>query len=62
MELGVTEGGGVRRQNTLFKIATKQYLGHLMILGGGGWGGQNALFKIAAKQCSRLLMMLGFDT
>ena len=36
----------VRGQNALFKIATKQYLGRLMILEGGG---QNALFKIAAK-------------
>ena len=31
-------GGGVRGQNALLKIVTKQYLGHLMILkvvGGG---------------------------
>ena len=41
------------------KIATKQYLGRLMILEGGGV--QNALFKIAVKQCLRLLMMLDFD-
>ena len=32
------EGGGVlvRGQNASFKIAMKQYLGRLMILGGGG--------------------------
>ena len=36
-------------QNALFKIASKQYLGHLMTLEGGGR--QNALLKIAAKQC-----------
>ena len=38
MKLGVPVGGGgvlVRGQNALFKIATKQYLGHLMILEGG---------------------------
>ena len=45
-------------QNSLFKIATKQYLGFLMILKGGV---QNALFKKAAKQCLRLLMMLNYD-
>ena len=28
-----TKGGGA--QNALFKIAAKQYFGHLMILGGG---------------------------
>ena len=40
MELGVPEGGRllVRGQNALFKIATKQYLGHLMILEGGSCG------------------------
>ena len=33
-------GGGERKQNALFKIALKQYLGHLMTLwfGGGGKG------------------------
>ena len=31
---GLRGGGGGK--NALFKIATKQYLGHLMILGGGG--------------------------
>ena len=31
---GIRNGGGV--QNALFKIAMKQYLGHLMILEGGG--------------------------
>ena len=61
MELGEPKGGGgLRGQNALFKIATKQYLGQLIILEGGG--GQNALFKIAAKQCLRILMMLDFDT
>ena len=57
-------GGGVRGQNALLKIVTKQYLGHLMILEvvWGGWGGPDALFKIAAKQCLRILMMLDCDT
>ena len=32
MELGVHKGGGL---NALFKIAMKQYLGHLMLIGGG---------------------------
>ena len=40
------EGGG-GSQNTLIKIATKQYLGHLMMLKVGKWC-QNALFKIDA--------------
>ena len=48
----------LQKQNALIKIATKQYLGCLMILEGGM---QNALFKIAAKQCLRPLMMLDFD-
>ena len=47
----------VRGQNALFKIAMKQYLGRLVLLGGG----QNALFEIAAKQRLRILMMLDFD-
>ena len=44
MELGVPKGGGVvkkgvlvKGQNALLKIATKQYLGRLMILEGKGW-------------------------
>ena len=57
---GIRSRGGM--QNALLKIATKQYLGHLMILevGGGGFV-QNTLFKIAVKQCLRLLMALDFD-
>ena len=32
MKKGVPEGGGgVRGQNALLKIVTKQYLGHLML-------------------------------
>ena len=58
------EGALVWEYKALFKIAMKQYLGHLMILDEGEGEGvvQNALFKIAAKQCIRLLMMLNFDT
>ena len=60
MELGEPKGGGlVRGQNALSQIATKQCLGHLMILEGRV---QNALLKIATKQYLRLLMMLDFDT
>ena len=47
-------------QNALLKIATKQYLGRLVVVVGGGGFGQNALFKIAAKQCLELLMTLDF--
>ena len=36
MELGLPEGG----VSALFKIATKQYLGCLMLLGGGGGGAE----------------------
>ena len=36
MELGVPEGGVLRGQNVLFKIATKQYLGQLMTFEGEG--------------------------
>ena len=38
-------GGG--DQNALFKIAAKQYLACLMML--GGEGGKNTLFKIAKR-------------
>ena len=36
-------GGGVRGQNALLKIVTKQYLGHLMILE-VVWGGVRMLY------------------
>ena len=48
MEYEVLKVGGWREFNTLFMIATMQYLGHLMTL--EERGRQNALLKIAMKQ------------